>query len=233
MWEWPETLAASEHGATIMSQKCDHWWKQGDDKAATATAGYLLASEGHNLYKSATDGCRNNIMPRHELRVPLYLDSMDIRQECILQAIAAVLLTDVTPAFSYSSACLCFTGLAVQLSVFLRGQMELQQHSPHVRSSENLLFLPARGAQRAGGFSLPGWGHRKNMQQQSIKDKAHSGWTHGATFRSTRMRNVCTHNTNRVHGGGTTIEVRVHFSFWRVDVVFWSSACCRCCCSFQ
>lgn len=44
------------------------------------------------------------------------------------------------------------------------------------------------------------------MQQQSIKDKAHGGRTHGATFRSTPMRDVCTHNSNRVHGGGTVVE---------------------------
>lgn len=44
--------------------------------------------------------------------------------------------------------CLFFSaaGLGVQLSVFLGEQMELQQHSISVRSSEKLPLLPERGA---------------------------------------------------------------------------------------
>lgn len=77
------------------------------------------------------------------------LDSKDNAQECVLlaaQLIDAMITAISHMYFSSVTVFLFITGLGVQFSVFLCGQMELQQHSFYVRSPENLLLLPERGA---------------------------------------------------------------------------------------
>lgn len=61
-------------------------------------------------------------------------------------AMGAFELLDTMTAASYTYFCSVsvFTGLGVQLSVFVCGQMEIQQYSFHVRSPENLFLLPER-----------------------------------------------------------------------------------------
>lgn len=97
---------------------------------------------------------------------------------------------------------LCFAGLGVQLLVLLCGQMELQQHSLHVRPPEDLLLLPERGAHPAGGLSLPGRGQRQICRSKAQKINARGPWAQWANhneshavFRITQTWYICIHKT--------------------------------------
>lgn len=141
------------------------------------TAGYLLSSGGHNLYKFIMDQHRNNITAWHVIKILCDLDSMDIKYIHPHRHIpVAIQLMNTLTAASYvptpkalSSFFFSFIGLEVQLFVFLCGQMELLQYSIHVRSPENLLLLPERGTHWASGLSLPGRGQRETWGSKAYE----------------------------------------------------------------
>ena len=128
---WNGSRLGCRDGATINSQICDHLW--------------MSACSRMQLHYT---GWNSNMSTIH----------MQTISDIILDLLKTASSSPTHARTHAHTSPLCFSaaGLGVQLSVFLGEQMELQQHSFSVRSSEKLPVLPERRAHRAGGFSLLG-----------------------------------------------------------------------------
>ena len=141
---WNGSRLGCRDGATINSQICDHLWMSACSRMQLHYTGWnsnmstihmqTISDIILDLLKTASSSPSTHTHTHTHTHTP----------------------THARTHAHTSPLCFSAAGLGVQLSVFLGEQMELQQHSFSVRSSEKLPVLPERRAHRAGGFSLLG-----------------------------------------------------------------------------